>query len=61
MSNEKNLYDLKLGEAIGVSSLNGSCVSVLRVPGGWVYFSSNGGGVFVPFNDEFMKGYPQCN
>lgn len=30
-----------------------SAMTVLRVPGGWVFFSQSNS-VFVPFNNEFM-------
>jgi hypothetical protein len=52
----KSLYGLKLHESMSFKiiidgSTNTDTISVLRVPGGWLY-SSHG---FVPFNNEFME------
>jgi len=53
-----NLYEMKLGDSVWVSEFESN---VLRVPGGWLFRSSDGerdiytSSTFVPFNNEFMK------
>jgi len=50
-----SIYDLKLHEKVNL----GSYLSIMRVPGGWIYLFScppgegNDLGVFVPFDNEF--------
>ncbi len=45
----KKLYEMKLFEHWTVSG----CLSIRRVPGGWIC-SEKSGAVFVPFDNEFM-------
>jgi len=55
----KGLYDLALHERMGNESPGHlPPASVLRVPGGWIYYmfndrSGDREGVFVPYNEEF--------
>jgi hypothetical protein len=48
---EKELYKMDLHQIRTIRSN----MRVIRVPGGWIYYGSDAG-VFVPFNNEFMKG-----
>jgi len=54
----KNLYDMKLHEAIELDSRIGH--SVMRVPGGWIYKFAESR-IFVPFNNEFEEEVPDPN
>jgi len=52
-----NLYNMKLGDSEWWS---GPDIQVTRVPGGWIYGSTDSNGnicsqIFVPFNTEFME------
>jgi len=53
-----NLYEMKLGDSVWVSEFESN---VLRVPGGWLFRSSDGvrdiytSSTFVPFDNEFIK------
>ena len=53
----KTIYDLKLHESLNTNF----GITVIRVPGGWIYdcwdYSSDSfkRGIFVPFDNEFMK------
>lgn len=58
MAKEKTIYDLVLHEIL---FFNESCLSVTRVPGGWVYCCWDDTGrshaaVFVEYNEEFLIG-----
>lgn len=46
----KNLYSLNLNEVIDREGEP----KVMRVPGGWIYFTSQGA-VFVPYHEEFKE------
>ena len=45
--NAKSLYEMELHEIIDFGTY-----VVMRVPGGWIYYSHHGN-VFVPYSDEF--------
>ena len=50
----KELYDLKLHEWVYYDKLS---LTIIRVPGGWLYDSSRNGYTaltFVPWNNEFQ-------
>jgi len=64
----KSVYDMELNEELeadvriekifdGTQEITCDSVSVLRVPGGWIYYNRylQSNGVFVPFDNEFMK------
>tara|TARA_R110000822_G_scaffold17244_6_gene58284 strand:- start:1898 stop:2083 length:186 start_codon:yes stop_codon:yes gene_type:complete len=50
METEKTIHNLKLHENILIDHYN----VVTRVPGGWVYETSNCS-TFVPYSDEFKE------
>lgn len=50
------IYDLSLHEMTNIQD-----GFVMRVPGGWIYCLLNRPGVFVPFNNEFMKTECKCS
>lgn len=51
MSNLPSVYELQLHEITQIrDSDNRPLISVMRVPGGWLY----GDKVFVPYNEEFL-------
>jgi hypothetical protein len=48
----RTIYDLKLGEEMGLLFW-----SVTRVPGGWIFLGGiNTSCCFVPFDNEFQNG-----
>lgn len=49
-----NLYDMKLLDSCE-KIIDGERWKILRVPGGWLFRSSQHSPVFVPFNNEFME------
>ena len=61
MSDEKNIYTLKLNESVKIDHFT----EVTRVPNGWIYsiytdYSSHEGiynisSVFVPYSEEFKN------
>ena len=60
---EKTIYDLKLHEELGVFIQDSSkeyetgyYISIIRVPGGWIYRIDQTA-VFVPFHGEFDPKY----
>ena len=58
----KDIYKMNLNESISLGRKDGNMISVVRVPGGWIYIFKNGnpsGGLsttssFVPFSKEFV-------
>lgn len=46
-------YSLKLHETLEIPGED--AMVVMRVPGGWIYYSPMSSGVFVPFSSEFNK------
>lgn len=54
----KSVYDLKLNESTTISvKINESCyrdITVLRVPGGWLYGDTKIGLTFVKYSDELL-------
>jgi hypothetical protein len=50
MKNKENWYNLGLGEVY----IEGYDCMIKRVPGGWVYSTSDQM-VFIPFNNEFLR------
>jgi len=52
---QEKIYQMKLHET---ELICGDTVIVMRVAGGWIYaFIESGRAVFVPFNNEFVKGF----
>lgn len=66
ISDEKSIYDLELHESITINTVGendrSNSITILRVPGGWIYTSSTKANEaitqsssFVSFNREFQK------
>ena len=56
----KSVYDMKLHEELEDKSNSSDILHmrILRVPGGWIYYSPYTGsrsGTFVPFDNEFQS------
>ena len=56
---ELNIYGLGLHEEI----LIGKQTSIMRVPGGWIYYLCTNGDavsqIFVPYNQDFIEVYDE--
>ena len=55
----KDIYDLELHELAQVYSSGNDSITVMRVPGGWIYEFSRVGDwklLFIPYNHEFSEG-----
>jgi hypothetical protein len=63
----KNIYELKLHEttrlSVSTGLLSSIDVNILRVPGGWIYYSypSNERGIFVPLTYTDADAAPSTN
>jgi hypothetical protein len=63
--NQSVLYKLELHQVVVLSKTDTTMVSVIRVPGGWIYRTRithknliTLSEVFVPFNNEYQEQVP---
>jgi len=58
----KDIYSMKLHEVIEIKKPYGcGSFDVIRVPGGWIYFTDSQNRIFVPYSNEFNPYQKQSN